>query len=77
MNKMATIALGGMTIVFFIQAPQNADADEAAVGGAAGLRNDAGNLMRAVRELLNNFEFAPGPRDGGDEDEDQPAQEWD
>lgn len=45
-------------------------------GAGGGVRAGVGNLMNAVRQLLNNIELAPAPRDN-EGDEDQPQQDWD
>ena len=49
---------------------------QGAAAGAAGLRDVGGNVMNAIRELLNNIEFAPPERDDEHED-DPPPQNWD
>ena len=48
---------------------------ERGAGGAQALRAEVGNLMNAVRGMLNNIELAPAPRDN--EVEDDPPQDWD
>jgi len=41
--------------------------------GAGGIRQNAAQLMNAVRDMLNNIELAPAPRDNEEVDEG----EWD
>lgn len=55
------------------------DRDVLAAEGAAGgqgLRDVGGNVMNAIREMLQNIEFAPPERDDENE-QDPPPQNWD
>lgn len=59
------------------QAVVDRDALEAhGAAGAPGLRDVGGNVMNAIREMLNNIEFVPPERDDEHEDDPEP-QNWD
>lgn len=56
-----------------------AQENEGAVGGAQGnqLRQGAGALMDAMRELLNNIQMVPHPHDGAEGEQEENQEEWD